>query len=220
MSDYDDELLRDRPPQRATERLEPDPLEPDEPEPTGADNGDWRSRQAVKPDWRAGRAATAPRRRPRRSAGTAGIPRSSQEIQRWLQRGGWQLVVGAAVVVVLGLIILLALNRTNRSALPQPTPIATSNAAGAQPLDPQASITSAPAPTTVPAPQTYVVSGTEGLGLFLRDAPNGNILATLPDGTVVERVGENFAGPDWTWVEVRAPDGQVGWVALDFLQAQ
>jgi SH3-like domain-containing protein len=70
-------------------------------------------------------------------------------------------------------------------------------------------------------PQRFVVFGTDGAGLFLRAGhdTNSQALATLPDGTQVEQIGEDFAGPDRVWRNVRTADGLEGWVAVDYLEA-
>jgi hypothetical protein len=84
-------------------------------------------------------------------------------------------------------------------------------------VDAQPSVTAAP--TVPPAPQFFVVTGTGGQGLFLRPEPStvGEALTTLPDGTRVEQIGEDVPGADRVWRQVRAPDGQEGYVAVDFL---
>jgi hypothetical protein len=65
----------------------------------------------------------------------------------------------------------------------------------------------------------YVVSGTGVEGLRLRAAPvDGAMLATLPEGTRVETLGNEHIGPNYVWYKVRGPEGQEGWVAIDWLQ--
>lgn len=55
-------------------------------------------------------------------------------------------------------------------------------------------------------------------GLLLRTLPNGpEVLELIPDGIqVVVLEGRESVG-DLTWQYVRAPSGNAGWVALDFL---
>ncbi|NJN67742.1 MAG: SH3 domain-containing protein [Chloroflexaceae bacterium] len=76
-----------------------------------------------------------------------------------------------------------------------------------------------PEPPPSPMPTYFVVANTGGQGLFLRSdhSVNSTVLETLPDGTQVEQVGEDFAGAEYVWRQVRAPDGQVGWVSVDWL---
>jgi len=88
------------------------------------------------------------------------------------------------------------------------------------------SVTPAPievAPTTAPPASTgtFVVTNTGSEGLFLRAEPSttGNTLATLPEGTKVEALGQEQSDGTRTWKKVKGPDGQEGWVAADFLVA-
>src|SRR5437764_1159892 len=97
---------------------------------------------------------------------------------------------------------------------------------GTEPLDDMSSGTPAPieiAPTTAaPASTgTFVVTNTGSEGLFLRADPSatGNTLATLPEGTKVEALGQEQSDGTRTWKKVKGPDGQEGWVAADFLVA-
>jgi hypothetical protein len=60
------------------------------------------------------------------------------------------------------------------------------------------------------------VSGTGTEGLFLRDNPGGNILKTMPEGTAVEKLGEqNIDGV--LWFNIREPGGLTGWSSSAFL---
>lgn len=73
------------------------------------------------------------------------------------------------------------------------------------------------APTDTPAPQTAVVSS--GVGVWLRGAPStaGQQLEWLLDGTVVVLLPQQQTADDLVWQQVQTEDGQVGWVAFDFL---
>lgn len=64
--------------------------------------------------------------------------------------------------------------------------------------------------------KVFVVSGTGGEGLILRDNPGGNQLTVLPDGTRLEQVGPDKDVNGVTWHNVKAPDGQTGWVAAQY----
>lgn len=185
-----------------------------------AGGDEWSQREPVNPGWRSDRATGA--RAARR--GRAGLPTSPQEFQLWLQAGGWRYVAGIAALVIILLIALLAFGRGDQreAGFPGEDQRAPTSFAGVgvdSALTPIAQPTFTPAPTTPPTPQLFTVTGTGGLGLFLRDAPStsGQQLATLPDGTRVEQVGEDTPGGDYVWRKVRAPDGQEGWVAVDFL---
>ncbi|MCG8352583.1 MAG: SH3 domain-containing protein [Chloroflexales bacterium] len=185
-------------------------------------NNDWSTQRPVNPDWRTSRVSTAPRGQ-RRRAGA--IPSGSpQEVQIWLQRGGWKLVMAAAVIFVLALILVLAVSRGDR----REGPLSNSSTTGAEIGSAQDDLlgqfpsTTAEPPTVAPAPPSaaFVVVNTGGLGLFLRSEPNQNsaTLATLPDGLRVEQIGVDVSGAGFVWRNVRTPDGQEGWVAVDFLQ--
>lgn len=84
-----------------------------------------------------------------------------------------------------------------------------------------------PAATNTPAPvaatpgagrKTAVVTGTGDVGgLKLRKAPNGELIDSLPDGTVVEILGESQTAVGLEWRNVRDPKGREGWVAAQYL---
>lgn len=192
---------------RATERLSPD-------------GDEWSQAEPVNPDWRSERSGS--RRAPRRGA----LPSSPQEFQLWLQAGGWRYVAGIAVLLVVLLIALLAFARNGEREAglgfdqPAPTtasePVLGGDGGAVAPADGLPTVTPPPTPA---AAQRFVVTGTAGQGLFLRPAPStdGAPLTTLPDGTVVEQIGADVAGGDRMWRHVRSPDGQEGYVAVDFL---
>ena len=71
-----------------------------------------------------------------------------------------------------------------------------------------------------PASSTFIITGTGTGGLFLRAAPSasGPVVATLPEGTRVESLGERATAHGRQWVRVRAPQG-TGWVVADFLKS-
>lgn len=80
-----------------------------------------------------------------------------------------------------------------------------------------------PSPTAVPLRRiSYVVAHTGGIGLNLRADPmtSSIVLEGLPDGTRLEQIGSgvdvNAAGQ--AWQNVRAPSGNEGWVAVQYLQ--
>ena len=66
--------------------------------------------------------------------------------------------------------------------------------------------------------KSAVVTGTADVGgLKLRTAPNGDIIDSLPDGTVVELLGEVQTQVGIEWQRVRDPKGREGWVAGQYL---
>ncbi len=172
----------------------------------------------LNPDWRSAR-GTRPIRRGQ------GLPSSRQEFVLWMQYGGWKIVAGAVVVVLL-VIAMISLSRTPRSITPtaQPTALAGSGV-GTSGLPSLPSPTVGPLnPTAVPAPAggaRFRVINTGSEGLFLRPDHNTDQppVKTLPDGALVTIVGQDFSGPDRVWKNVKDDEGSVGWVAADFLQA-
>jgi hypothetical protein len=97
-------------------------------------------------------------------------------------------------------------------------------------VQPTSSLPTVPPPppaTSTPRPvvntpaagrKSAVVTGTSDVGgLKLRQTPNGDIIDSLPDGTVVELLGEvkNEVGIEWQ--NVRDPKGREGWVAAQYL---
>jgi hypothetical protein len=199
-----------------------------------------RTTTPLRPDWRAGRTTGGGRR-----SATATLS-SPQEFQLWLQRGGWMVIALAALVVVLALVFLLMQTRAespnpfSSTSSPGTGQVSAggSDASGAAGGDSEAPATSGgntelqeifEQPTVTPLPATeppaasgefFVVSGTGTNGLFLRPGPStdGGPIKTLPEGTRVEKIGEDEFGANFVWRPVRDPEGAEGWVAVDFLQ--
>jgi hypothetical protein len=143
-----------------------------------------------------------------------------------------------AMVIVLALVFLLMQTRADR---PNPfrttspgtgqvaaggdaepgVPAATGGDTELEEIFEQPTVTPQP-PTEAPAStaEFFVVNGTGTNGLFLRPGPStdGAPIKTLPEGTRVERIGEDEFGANFVWRPVRGPDGAEGWVAVDFLQ--
>ena len=188
---------------RRTERLDP------------ADD-EWRQAEPVNPGWRSERSGS------RRATRRGPLPTSPQEFQLWLQAGGWRYVAGIAVLTVVLLIALLAFARTEqRQAGLDGSQLAPTTATGAAPGG--APLTQLPTvtlpPPTPTGPRRFVVQNTGIEGLLLRPTPSraNDPIATLPDGTVVEQIGEDLTAETIVWRHVRAADGQEGYVAADFL---
>ncbi len=187
-----------------------------------AGGDEWSQREPVNPGWRSERATGS--RAARRGRG--GLPTSPQEFQLWLQAGGWRYIAGVAVLMLVLLIALLAYGGGDQrgAGVGSEDEKAPTSFAGVGPqiaLTPDALPTVTVAPTAPPLPQLFTVTGTGIEGLFLRPAPStdGQPIATLPDGTRVERIGEDTSAAGRTWRKVRAPDGQEGWVSADYLTA-
>ncbi len=178
----------------------------------------------VNPDWRSPRKST--RRRARRAPSA-----SPQELQLWLQQGGWRYVALAAVLLLVALVALLSLNRSVPPQQRQASgPAAPPHDAGSAPggaavppgstLAPLPSVTAAPTDVPTMPPRIFVIVNTGSEGLFLRAEASSNsaVLETLPDGTRVEQIGDDVNDSAYTWRYVRTPSGQVGWVATAWLE--
>lgn len=213
---------KNRPRRGGTARLPDDEIISHSTEQLDQENGTWSAQEPVNPGWRRERSATRPTRRRGRA-----LPSSPQEFQLWLQGGGWLYLAGIALLLVVLLITVLAFSRNGQREAglgfgSEPTAPAFDSGIGSDTggIAPLPTVTAEPPPPTVPVVgQAFVVSGTGTEGLFLRPEPNTNNqpITTLPEATRVEQIGEDFVGPDRVWRNVRAPDGQEGWVAVDFL---
>jgi hypothetical protein len=72
--------------------------------------------------------------------------------------------------------------------------------------------------TATPTPRPLVVAGS-GQGLFLRVEPGqGAVIRAYPDGATIVPLGESTTLEGRRWLRVRAPDGQEGWMAAEYLR--
>ncbi len=179
----------------------------------------------VNPEWRGTRKRAT-------SSSRLGMP-DQQRLSRWLDRGGWKYLVAAAVVVIIIFIVVLATGSsgsdpTTTALNPQPDNSNSGPALGElttpgplETVDPNAGQPTAPVESQpVESTPRFAVTGTGVEGLFLRDAPdvNSNILKTMPEGTIVEKIGEQ-QGPDRMWFNIRdTASNLTGWAAADYLQ--
>jgi hypothetical protein len=179
----------------------------------------------VNPDWRGARTT-------RRSRRSQGLPTSRQEFVLWLQYGGWRvlLAAGVLVVVLIGLIYLTRMPSNTSSPFGKPTEAAIVAESPILPLQP--SVTPRVISPTLEIAQNGAGAGAAGgaqfrvfntgaEGLFLRPdhSSEGTPIKTLPDGSTVTVIGEDFSAPDRVWKHVRDASGAEGWAAADFLQA-
>jgi hypothetical protein len=91
-------------------------------------------------------------------------------------------------------------------------------------VPPPPGVTNTPKPVvSTPAAggrKTAVVTGTSdagGLKLRRVPSPGGELIDTLPDGTVVELLGETKSDSGIEWQKVKDPKGREGWVAGQYL---
>jgi hypothetical protein len=200
-----DDARTTRPPRRATPST--DRLTPEDDGYTRASDRNWRGDRAA------------------RSRRSFSFPSSTQEFMLWLQYGGLRvllIVAGIAVVLILGLLLLRSVNR----------PLARNTAPTAiQPPSSQSILEAPPTITPVLSPTAAIASqngdgarfevfntGTEGLFLRPDHSTDNQPIKTLPDGTIVTVIGEDFSGPDRVWKNIRDPEGSEGWAAADYLR--
>jgi hypothetical protein len=179
----------------------------------------------VNPDWRGARTT-------RRSRRSQGLPTSRQEFVLWMQYGGWRvlLAAGVLVVVLIGLIYLTRMPSNTSSPFGKPTEAAVVVEPPSLPLQP--SVTPRVISPTLEIAQSGAGAGAAGgaqfrvfntgaEGLFLRPdhSSEGAPVKTLPDGSLVTVIGEDFSAPDRVWKHVRDASGAEGWAAADYLQA-
>jgi len=91
----------------------------------------------------------------------------------------------------------------------------------------QSTVPPPPAATNTPRPaavtpsagrKTAIVTGAADVGgLALRKTPQGELIERLPDGTVVELLGEVQSVAGLEWQKVRDSKGREGWVAGQYL---
>jgi hypothetical protein len=59
---------------------------------------------------------------------------------------------------------------------------------------------------------------TEGTSARLRAAPNGAVVGSVPDDEQVQVLqGREFVD-GISWIQIRVPDGQVGWIAESLVE--
>lgn len=134
------------------------------------------------------------------------------------------MVSGGLLPILLGLGIFVAVvlsSTRGRSAEPAPASTPAPVATVVPPSAPTSVPTSAvpPALAQPPAPARLVVGNVGPDGLSLRRTPSttGQRIKIWSDGTEMADLGETAEGGGKSWRKVRDPDGNVGWVAAEFL---
>jgi hypothetical protein len=85
---------------------------------------------------------------------------------------------------------------------------------------PTATATVAATPTITPTPEPSAVVNSE-VGLYLRPEPGSSVeVELLANGTELLLLPERETVDDVEWQHVRAPSGNEGWVAVDFITYQ
>jgi len=78
-------------------------------------------------------------------------------------------------------------------------------------------LTATQAPTSTSTPSQGIIFGTGGVGVMLRESPNGAPLGGLFDDTRLEIIGGPLELEGKVWWQVRTRSGQEGWVLGDYL---
>jgi hypothetical protein len=108
--------------------------------------------------------------------------------------------------------ILLATTSPTRTAVPTITQTPTVTPTNTGTPVPSATF------TLTPLPVSAVVQGTGGSGVFVRDAPgmDGEKIASLQEGDVVQVIGSPVEKDGTLWIPIRISGGQTGWMALEY----
>ncbi len=179
--------------------------------------------------------ATRQVQRRQRQGGARVYPQRFGEMARKVDNRQLFLIAGGLILLLIALLAYRAYRQRSTAAAPgldspasarttpepaaQATAALVAPAAGAFVTAVPGDLTQATAPAA-PASSgaAFVVSGTGAAGLFLRSdhSTTANSLATLPDGTKVQAIGEEFNDGSRTWKKVKTDKGE-GWVAADFL---
>ncbi|MCC7104182.1 MAG: cellulase family glycosylhydrolase [Chloroflexi bacterium] len=98
---------------------------------------------------------------------------------------------------------------------------ATARAGGGESAAPAAPAedSAGPAPASDDGATRYQVANTDGAGANMRSAPNPRaaLIKTLPEGAMVDYLGDTKRNGGYNWRAVRDAAGARGWVAADFL---
>lgn len=123
--------------------------------------------------------------------------------------GGWRLILALFLLVFI-FVVWALLSDAKADDVVDTVP------ADAPALD------ATPLPTLTPVAGSLLprvqVSGTGTSGLFMRSAANrgAEAVKTLPEGTILEIIGDNTVDGTTTWLHVRDNTGAEGWVAQSY----
>ncbi|MBN2388292.1 MAG: DUF389 domain-containing protein [Anaerolineales bacterium] len=103
---------------------------------------------------------------------------------------------------------------------PTRTPIFTSTSTPSPTRTPTVTRTPTLTPSPTVTPMRARILGTGGQGVYLREAPDGERLVYLPEGTPIVVLEGRWEVGLQTWVEVRDGEGNTGWVLSYFISIQ
>lgn len=131
--------------------------------------------------------------------------------------------IAAAAVTAAGASITAAMPTSTPTATVTPTATGTPTITSTPPPSstptpsrtPTATITNTPTPTATPIPANIVNTG--GIGIFLREEPDGEVIQGLMEGALVyvlDRIEDEEGVPWWL---VRTVEGEEGWIVDGFI---
>ena len=133
------------------------------------------------------------------------------------------IVLGALSIFLFGIYFVTS-GSAGIALEPTPTPTRTPRPTATMAPEKRETLmaTLAPTPTPTSPPAKAVVTNAGEFGLRLRDAPGGDQIDFLQDGTVLEVLPEPQVKTDdgITWQKVRDPQGRDGWVSTEFVVIQ
>jgi hypothetical protein len=98
-----------------------------------------------------------------------------------------------------------------------PTQTGTATMVPTSTASPTSTATATPSPSATPEPIQGVIFGTGGLGVMLRESPNGVPLGGLFDNTQVQVIGGPLLIENAVWWQIRTRSGEEGWILGEFL---
>jgi uncharacterized hydrophobic protein (TIGR00271 family) len=97
---------------------------------------------------------------------------------------------------------------------PTPTPTSTST------TTPTSTVTFTPTLTFTTTPVLAFIANTYGAGMYIREKPEGRIIALLPEGTPLSILYRRQVVSDQEWIEVRDVLNRVGWIPVKYLSVR
>jgi hypothetical protein len=145
--------------------------------------------------------------------------------------GGRSLAAAIVLIGLMGLLSAVGLGASVIAAAPTPTPTPTATptatATGTPTVTPTSTRTPLPTATATatatetatptPLPPRAVVFGGGEAGVILRDAPNGNLVAGVFHGMLLELIGGPERIDEVLWWRVRTESGQEGWIVAAYV---
>jgi uncharacterized hydrophobic protein (TIGR00271 family) len=101
-----------------------------------------------------------------------------------------------------------------------PTYLPTNTSSPTPSNTPTSTPTYTPTPTLTPTPVLAYIANTGGLGIYLRETPDGKIIGVLPQGSEVQILYEREIVNGITWIHIRDLFNRLGWIPINFLAIQ